>query len=95
MTIPSSYFPYNITAGTFHKRVVYDIDTISEAEGNGAESVTEPDTEPHDEQSDIRPENQLGLPENQHWGVCLSDFDGSMESNKQGEFLFSCKDGLG
>ena len=95
MTIPSSHFPYNLTTGTFHKHIVYDIDTISEAEGNGAESVTEPDTEPHDEQLDIGPENQLGLPENQHWGVHLSDFDGSMESNKQGEFLFSCKDGLG
>ena len=95
MIIPSSHFPYNLTAGTFHKRIVYDIDTISEAEGNSAESVTEPDTEPHDEQSDIGPENQLGLPDNQHWGVRLSDFDGSTESNKQGESLFSCKDGLG
>ena len=45
MTILSSHFPYNLTTGTFHKCVVYDIDTISEAEGNGAESVTEPDTE--------------------------------------------------
>ena len=95
MTILSSHFPYNLTAGIFHKRIVYDIDTISEAEGNGAESVTEPDTGAHDEQLDIRPENQLGLLENQYWGVRLSHFDGSTESNKQGEFLFSCKDGLG
>lgn len=93
MTIPSSH---NLAASTIRNRVVYDIDSISEGEANGIESVTEPDTEPHDdEQSDFGPENQLGLPENQHWDVHLSDFDGSGESNKQGEFLFSCRDSLG
>ena len=38
------------------------------------------------------PENQLGLPENQYWGVHSSDFD--EESNKQGELMFNCRDGL-
>jgi hypothetical protein len=94
MTTPSSCSSY-LTAGTIHNCVVYDIDSISEGEGNGGESVTEPDTEPHDdEQWDIGPENQLGLPENQHWGVHLSDFDGSRESNKGG-FLFNCRNNLG
>jgi hypothetical protein len=77
---------------------VYDIDNISEGEGNGKESMTESDTEPHDnKESDYRPENQLGQLENQCWGVCFLELDGNKESNKQGEFLqlFSCKDGLG
>jgi hypothetical protein len=95
MTTPSSRSSY-LTAGTIRNCVVYDIDSISEGEGNGGESVTEPDTEPHDdEQWDIGPENQLGLPENQHCGVHLSDFDGSGESNEEGEFLFNCRDNLG
>jgi hypothetical protein len=95
MTILSSHSSYNLTAGTILNRVVYDIDNISEGESNGGESVTEPDTEPHgNKHSDYRPENQLGLPENQYWGVHLSDFDGSEESDKS-EFLFSCRDGLG
>jgi hypothetical protein len=96
MTIPSSHSSYNLTAGTIRKCIMYDIDSISKGEANGVESVTEPDTEPHDDkQSDFRPENQLGLLENQHWDVSLLDFDGSGESNKQGEFLFSCRDSLG
>jgi hypothetical protein len=95
MTIPSSHSSYNLTAGTIRNCAVYDIDNISEGEDNGGESVTEPDTEPHGDQSDYGPENQLGLPENQYWGVRFSDFDGSKESNKQGESLFSCRDGLG
>ena len=88
MTTPSSHSSY-LTAGTIRNRIVYDIDSISEGVGNGGESVTEPDTEPHDdEQWDIGPENQ-------HWGVHLLDFDGSGESNKEGEFLFNCRDSLG
>ena len=93
MTSPSSNSSYDFTTGTTRNCIVYDIDSISEGEGNGGESVTEPETEPHDDE-DYGPENQLGLPENQHWGVRLSDFDGSRESEKQGEFLFSCRDGL-
>ena len=95
MTIPSSQSSYNPTPGTIHNCVMYDIDNISKGEGNDEESVTEPDTEPHDDMpSDYGPENQLGLPENQYWGVHFSDFDGSKESNKQGAFLFSCRDGF-
>ena len=97
MTTPSSCSLY-LTAGTIRNCIVYDIDSISEGEGNGEESMTEPDTEPHDDkESDYGPENQLGLLENQCWGVRFLDLDGNEESNKQGEFLqlFSCKDGLG
>jgi hypothetical protein len=96
MTILSSHSSYNLTAGTILNCIVYDIDNISKGESNGRESATEPNTEPHgNKHSDYRPDNQLGLPENQYWGVRLSDFDGSEESDKEGEFLFSCRDGLG
>jgi hypothetical protein len=94
MTIPSFPSSRNLTAGTIRNRVVYDIDDISKGEINGRESVTESETEPHgNEESDYGPENQLGLPENQ--GVRFSGFDLGKESNKQGEFLFSCRGGLG
>ena len=94
MTILSFPSSRNLTAGTIRNRVVYDIDNISKREINGGESVTESETEPHgDEELDYGPENQLGLPENQ--GVRFSGFDRGKESNEQGEFLFSCRGGLG
>ena len=96
MTILSPHSSSNLTTGTVHNCTVDDIDNISK--GNDRESVTEPDTEePHsDKWSDSSytywPENQLGLPENNYWGVCFSDFD--EESNEQCEFLFNCRDSL-
>ena len=96
MTILSSHSSSNLTTDTVHNCTVDDIDDISE--GNDGENVTEPDTEePHsnkwsDSSYTYWPENQLGLPENNYWGVCFSDFD--EESNKQHEFLFNCRDGL-
>jgi hypothetical protein len=94
MTISSVCSSHKLTADTIRNHVVYDIDNISEGEDNGGESVTESNTEPHgNKESDHGPENQLGLPENQ--GVCFSDFDRTEESNKQGEFLFSCRGDLG
>jgi len=92
MAILSSHSSSNHTTGTTCNHVMYDIDDISKGESNGGESVTEPNT--HDDQSDYRPQNQLGLLENQYWGVCFSDFDSNKESNKQGEFLFNYRDGL-
>ena len=92
MTILSFHSSSDLTTGTVHNCTVDDIDDISE--GNDGESVTEPDTEePHsnkwsDSSYTYWPENQLGLPENNYWGVCFSD------SNKQHEFLFNCRDGL-
>ena len=94
MTILSFPSSRNLTGGTIRNHVVYDIDDISECEINGRESVTESKTEPHgDKESDYGPENQLGLPENQ--SVHFSGFDHGKESNEQGEFLFSCRGGLG
>jgi len=92
MAILSSHSSSNHTTGTTCNHVVYDIDNISEGKSNGGKSVTEPDT--HDDQLDYRPQNQLGLPENQYWGVHFLDVDSNKESNKQGEFLFNYRDGL-
>ena len=81
-----SHSSSNLTTGTVHNRTVDDIDDISEGESNDRRGNE------HSDSIDW-PENQLGLPENQYyWGVRSSDFD--EESNKQGKFLFNCKDGL-
>jgi hypothetical protein len=94
MTILSVHSSHKLTADTIHNHIVYDIDNISKGEDNGGESATESDTEPHgNDKSDYGPENRLVLPENQ--GVHFSNFDHTEESNKQGEFLFSCRGGLG
>ena len=85
MTILSSHSFSNLTTGTVHNCTVDDIDNISE--GNDGESVTEPDTEePHsDRQSDSSytywPENQLGLPENNYWGIHFSDLMKNLMNN--------------
>jgi hypothetical protein len=94
MMIPSFPSSHNLTTSTIHNHIVYDIDDITKGEINGGESVNESETEPHgDKELDYGPENQLGLPENQ--GVHFSGFDCGKESNEQGEFLFSCRGGLG
>ena len=85
MTILSSHSSSNLTTGTVHNCTVDEIDDI--CKGNDRESVTEPNTEePHSNKwSDLSytywPENQLGLPENNYWGIHFSDFDEESNTN--------------